>query len=154
MDTSDWIALAALLVSVATAGTALWQHRRSERRADVTAFLHWLPARAPIRVHENEVTVGYHLVLWNRGPSRATEVDVAVLFVDDGTTEHLPLTDVAEGEFPLAVLEAGARYPVPWALGEDGLARNDERRFVLALSWTDSRRHSLRLPIRRGNVGS
>jgi hypothetical protein len=154
MDTSDWIALAALFVSVVTAGAALWQHRTSQRRADVTAFLHWLPARAHIRVNEDEVTVGYHLVLWNRGPSRATDVNVAVLFVENDNAEQLPLTDAGDGEFPLAVLEAGARYPIPWALGEDGLARKDERRFMLVLSWTDSRQHTLRVPIRRGNVGS
>src|SRR5690242_2115228 len=154
MGTSDWIALAALVVSVGTAAATLWQRHRAQRRADVTAFLHWLPARAPIRIGDGSVSVGYHLVLWNRGPARARDVDVSVLFVADGSEEVLPLTDTTPDEFPLTLLESGARYPVPWALGQDGLARADERRFVLLLSWRDSRSRTLRIPIRRGNTGS
>jgi hypothetical protein len=154
MDNSDWIALAALIISVGTAGVAWWQRRVSQRRADVTAFLHWLPARAHILVDNKSVFVGYHLVLWNRGPNRATEVNVKVHFVDGHDEKQLALTDVAAGEFPLAQLEAGARYPIPWALGSDGLAFVEERRFVLTLSWTDSGDRSLRIPVRRGNSGA
>ncbi|RJS47416.1 hypothetical protein [Nocardioides cavernaquae] len=155
MVTSDWIALSALIVSVGTAIFTLSWRWISLRRADVTAFLHWLPARAYISVDGcDDVSVGYHLVLWNRGPARARLVDVEVHFMDGEEAETLRLTDVAPGELPLAQLDPGARYPIPWALGEDGLARSDERRFVLTLSWTDSRSRSVQVPIRRGNVGS
>lgn len=154
MDTSNWISLSALLVSLGTAGVAFWQRRVSQRRADVSAFLHWLPAKAHIRVGVDEVSVGYHLVIWNRGPARASDLDVKVHFMDGMAEEHLRLTDVADGEFPLAHLDPGARYPIPWALGDDGLARKDERRLVLSLSWNDSSHHALRIPLRRGNVGS
>lgn len=154
MVTSDWIALSALIVSVATAIFTLSWRWISLRRADVTAFLHWLPARAYIQVDGSEVSVGYHLIVWNRGPARARLVDVEVHFNDGEKPEVLRLTDIADGEFPLEQLDPGARYPIPWALGEDGLARADERRFVLTLTWTDSRRRRLRVPIRRGNVGS
>jgi hypothetical protein len=77
-----------------------------------------------------------------------------VHFVDGNAEEQLRLTDAADGEFPLAQLDAGARYPVPWALGEDGLARKDERRFVLTLTWQDSKARTLRVPVRRGNAGA
>jgi hypothetical protein len=153
MVTSDWIALAALLVSVATAVLTVSWRLISLRRADVTAFLHWLPARTYIQTDSGEVSVGYHLILWNRGPARARKVSVRVAFMDGARPEALRLTDVREGELPLPQLDAGARYPIPWALGSDGLARADERRFILTLSWTDSRPRTLSLPIRRGNVG-
>ena len=153
MVTSDWIALAALLVSVATAVLTMSWRLVSLRRADVTAFLHWLPARTYIETDGGEVSVGYHLILWNRGPARAKRVNVKVQFMDGDRPEALRLTDVREGELPLERLDPGARYPIPWALGADGLARAEERRFVLTLSWTDSTSRTLRLPIRRGNVG-
>lgn len=154
MVTSDWIALSALLVSVATAVLTLSWRLISLRRADVTAFLRWLPARTYIQTGSGEVSVGYHLVLWNRGPARARRVSVKVQFMDGDRPETLRLTDLGEGELPLAQLDPGARYPIPWALGADGLARAEDRRFVLTLTWTDSRQRTLQLPIRRGNVGS
>jgi hypothetical protein len=154
MDLSNWIALGALVVSAATAGYAWHQGRTAARRADVTAFLNWLPARAYINVGGSEVSVGYHLVLWNRGPARARDVDVVVRSPGTAAGADLRLTDIRPDELPLSHLDAGARYPIPWALGADGLAMKDERRFVIHLSWTDSRRQVVEIPVRRGNTGT
>lgn len=153
MDASDWIALAALTVSVTTAVYAWRRGLAAARRADVTAFLNWLPARAYLKVGESDITVGYHLVLWNRGPARATNVSVSV-HTAEHPHKHVRLTDVRADEFPLSSLDPGARYPIPWALGEDGLESKDERRFLLKLTWSDSTDHAIEIPIRRGNAGA
>jgi hypothetical protein len=153
MKSSDWIALAALVVSLATASLTWWERWASRRRADVTAFLHWLPAKAAVAVGGSTVSVGYHLVLWNRGPARAADVSVEIQQFGSGTGQAVELTDAQEGELPLSGLEPGARYPIPWALGRDGLQFAHERRFEAVLTWSDSRRRTLHIPLRRGNVG-
>jgi hypothetical protein len=53
------------------------------------------------------------------------------------------------------VLDPGGRYPIPWALGEDGLEFAADRRFEVEVTWRDGAgKQSRRIPLRRGNIGS
>jgi hypothetical protein len=156
MDTGDSIALAALVVSVATAGVAGWRSWSSGRRAEVGAYFRWLESRAWVRLPSGEViTVGYHLVLVNRGPRRAEQVDVEVYRRRGSERQQTKLTDLQPGELPLDVLDPGGRYPIPWALGQDGLEFADDRRFEVEVTWRDrAGKQSRCIPLRRGNIGT
>jgi hypothetical protein len=156
MDTSDRIALVALLVSIATAGIAGWRSWSNERRADVSAYFRWLESRAEVVLPSGKkVTVGYHLILANRGPRRAEQVHVEVYRRRGSERQRAELTDLQPGELPLDVLDPGGRYPIPWALGEDGLRFADDRRFEVEVTWRDGAgKESRCIPLRRGNIGT
>jgi hypothetical protein len=90
----------------------LTYQRAAERKADVTVSFHWLTAMATVVLPGREpLRAAYHLVLANRGPASARQVD---LKVSDPSGRPLSLLDVAPGEFPLEVLDDGSRYPIPW----------------------------------------
>jgi hypothetical protein len=72
----------------------------------------------------------YNLVLWNRGPASAKDIS---LRARSPSGDELRLLDLAEVEFPLSRLDAGARYPIPWLLSE----HQSGRLFICDLSWID-----------------
>lgn len=147
---SDWvassIALGALLVSALTAYLT-WRWRVRDRRgADMTAYFHRNNEMAKVYIDEERLLVGYNLVLWNRGPGKASDV-AFVAYNAAGTA--LQLRDVEPDEFPLSVLEAGARYPIPWALQN----KEHGRHFRCDLEWRDGNgMQSVTLPLRRGET--
>lgn len=155
MGMSNIIALAALVVSVVTAGVAWRNSRATERMADVSGYFHWLPSKASVLLPSGDtIYVGYHLVLANRGPHRAEQVDLKVYLRRRGSDrQEVVLADLESNELPLEVLDRGGRYPIPWALG-NGLEFLDERRFEVELTWMDGNgSHKRRIPLRRGNIG-
>jgi hypothetical protein len=152
---SDIIALIALVVSIATAIYASWW---KERAANVGADFYWLPHLAEILLPSGEtVEVGYHLVLHNRGPHRASNVNVKFYRFDkaSGRTEVV-LAAIEPAELPLEVLDIGVKYPIPWALGETGTDFRKERRFDVEMEWSDGRcrRQKRRIALREGNIGN
>jgi hypothetical protein len=133
---SDWLsAFFAGLAVLVSAGTWFAQRRypsATESRADVSVSFHWLTARARVVVPGREpLHAGYHLVLENRGPALATNVNLVVRNADGA---ELKLLDVAKGEFPLPRLDAGVRYPIPWMY--EPFTRH-ARRFLVSVSWND-----------------
>lgn len=144
----------ALLVSIITAVWVGFGARRAAKRADVTAYFHWLTATARIRLPDgSEMNTGYHLVLRNRGPANAREVTVKVAQPDGG---ELQLVSIDPNELPLSILDAGSRYPIPFVLaGGVHEGRSGYRRFVVTLTWRDDRRqiNTKRIPLRRGQTG-
>ncbi|BDZ57656.1 hypothetical protein [Barrientosiimonas endolithica] len=149
---SQWlgivIAAAALALSLYTLVTQELRGRRAERRADMTVSFHWLTSRAYVELEGREpVMAGYHLVLSNRGPAAATDVDVTLR---DESGRQLRLLDVERGELPLAEMAAGARYPIPWAYEP---FRQHSRRFEATLTWADGNGNQQRVvPLRRGQL--
>jgi hypothetical protein len=150
VTTSDWvtsaIALAAFAVSALTA-YATWRWRVIDRRgAGMTVYFHRNSEMAKVHVGEETIPVGYNLVLWNRGPGVAREISAAA-YNAEGVL--LQLVDVEDHEFPLSVLEAGARYPIPWLLER----KEQGRHFRCTVAWTDGNgRHEATLPLRRGET--
>jgi hypothetical protein len=125
--------------------------------ADVTAYFQWLLSKASVLLRSGDtISVGYHLVLANRGPHRAEKVNVKVYLSGQPVNrQEVVLADVVPGELPLEVLDSAGRYPIPWALGESGLEFVDERRFDVELKWVDANgSQARRVPLRRGNIGS
>lgn len=145
----------AVLISVITAACVAIDARRAAKRADVTAYFHWLPATARIRLASGgAIDTGYHLVLRNRGPADAQEVTVKVAQPDGG---ELQLVSIDPNEFPLSTLDAGSRYPIPFALaGGVHEGKSGYRRFVVTLTWRDGggkKVNTKRIPLRRGQTG-
>lgn len=148
-----WVATGIALVSLAVSAVTFivsWRHQRShERAADVTVYFHWLVAYSKVRLKSGaDRRAGYNLVLWNRGPSAATGVDITIYDND----RHLrTLADSPPEEFPLERLDSGARYPIPWVLDND--SQGESRRFTVDISWHDgngTQKHTL--PLRRGQI--
>lgn len=159
MDAKTNIAIAALVVSILTAAITGWRALARARKADVSAYFNWLPAFAYIDLPSGDkVRVGYHLVLQNRGPHRARNVNVRVYAIGQGSDwQEALFTDIRPEELPLESLDSETRYPIPWALGEDGMEFRRERRFEVELAWKDSRlrrRQVRRIPLRKGNIGN
>ncbi len=99
-----------------------------------------LVGREPLRA-------GYHLVLTNRGPAAAHEVDI---HVRDSFGQKLILLDVGKDEFPLEILDADSQYPIPWLY--EPFTRH-ARQFSATVRWTDGEgRHERTVPLRRGQV--
>ena len=148
----DWLStLFAGLAVFVSVGTWFAQRRyqsAAERRADVTVSFHWLTARATVVVPGRDpLHAGYHLVLENRGPALATNVNLVVRNVNG---VKLKLIDVDAGEFPIPRLEASVRYPIPWLY--EPFTRH-ARRFLITVSWNDrTGSHTRELPLRRGQV--
>lgn len=144
----------AILVSAGTAVSVALGARRAAKRAQVTAYFHWLTASARVTLPSGGYTqTGYHLVLRNRGPADAREVTVSVAGTDGA---KLPLIAVGRDEFPLSVLDSGGRYPIPFALaGDVHEGPSGYRRFMVTLTWRDGRRklNCRRIPLRRGQTG-
>jgi hypothetical protein len=144
------IALGSLAVSVVTLAASLWHQHRYERAADVTVYFHWLVAYSQVKLKNGEDRrAGYNLVLWNRGPSAATNVDITIY---GPTGDRRTLADSPQWEFPLARLDSGARYPIPWVLDDD--SQGESRRFTVDVSWRDGNRRPKKhtLPLRRGQI--
>lgn len=156
LDTSDVIAALALVVSVVTAGLAFYQRWRDGRRAEVTAYFQWLDSLSRVPVgDEGFRQVGYHLVLWNRGPSAATCVAVKACGLrSSGEQVPVRLAALLPGEMPLSILDVDGRYPIPWLLDDEAdLEFHKSRRFDVELTWRDRRgRRKTTVPLRRGNV--
>jgi hypothetical protein len=138
----------AVLISL---GTWLQQHlyrKAAEKRANVTVRFHWLTVQATVTPPGREpLRAGYHLVLTNRGPATAREVD---LEVKDAAGNTLTLLDLQDGELPLPVLDAGAEYPIPWLY--EPFTRH-QRRFSATVRWTDDAEGGSRyVPLRRGQT--
>lgn len=138
----------AVVVSIFT-----WYEQRryqaaAERRAHVSVRFHWLTDHAEVALPGREpLHAGYHLVLDNRGPAAAHEVDIDV---KGSSGQMLTLLDVGEGEFPLQVLDADGQYPIPWLY--EPFTRH-ARRFSATVRWTDGDGHHERtVPLRRGQV--
>ncbi|MBE1551855.1 hypothetical protein GGC64_005942 [Mycobacterium sp. OAS707] len=151
------IAFAALLVSLVTAAATWWMSRVKAKRAHVSAEFHWLREYAYITLPSGEESrVGYHLVLTNDGPHCATNVNVKVYPGGRASDwKELVLTDVTPDELPLSVLDSGGRYPIPWALGKDGMECRNMRRFEIELEWYDGHgKQTRRIPLRKGNFHS
>ncbi|TCC11188.1 hypothetical protein [Kribbella soli] len=142
------VSAAALLVSVVV---AVIQHRRRVREnnaAQVAAYFFRLPEKAQVILNDGAVVwVGYHLVLWNRGPGPASAVSVTM---KDEHGADLELQACPADEFPLAVLDVDGRYPIPWVVAP----RLDGRRRATAhLEWKDGNGNQRRtVPLRRGHV--
>ncbi len=149
---SDWLSAIFAGLAVLVAGGTWYAQRRyqsaAERRADVTVRFHWLTALATVVVPGREpLQAGYHLVLENRGPASAHQVD---LEVRDAGGRQLTLLDLAPDEFPLPTFDAGGRYPIPWLY--EPFTRH-ARRFVVTVRWDDGAGHHEReLPLRRGQL--
>jgi hypothetical protein len=144
------IAVAALAVSAWTATTNHIRRYREIRHAEVTVYFTWLTKAATVRpaAGGDEHRAWYHVVICNRGPAIAQQVDLKVL---DSRGKEVVFVDSPKGEFPLKRLDAGARYPIPWALG-DG-SQEKARRFEAKVSWTDGNgRQTRELPLRRGQI--
>ena len=151
---ADWVSVAiAFLALCIAAGVAIdnYQHRRRRaQQADVTVYFHWLSDLAPIELSSGEVIdTGYHLVLWNRGPAPAQNVDLEI-FDPKGVPLRLLACD--DDEFPIPLLESGVKYPIPWLVDAPAAAHR-ARRFHAKLTWTDDRGPRRRvIPLRRGQV--
>jgi len=149
---SDWIGVAIAGLALLLSGYTWFAQRRrqtlADRRADVTVALHWLPVRAKVSIAgKGEYEAGYHLVVTNRGPSAARDVDVLLI---DSNGRSLTLLDLDPGELPLTVLDADGRYPIPWVY--EPFTRH-ERRFEATVSWRDDAgKHQRRVPLRRGQL--
>jgi hypothetical protein len=145
------IALLSLAVSALTFLVTQSHQRRHERAADVTVYFYWLVAYSKVKLESGEDRqAGYNLVLWNRGPSAATEVHITI---HDPAGDRRTLADSPRGEFPLKRLDSGARYPIPWVLDDD--SQGKYRRFSIDVSWRDgngTQNHTL--PLRRGQVST
>jgi len=158
VSTFEWwtIGLAALAVAVSlvTAVSVALGARRAAKRAAVTVYLHRLNDMARIVLPTGGVAqTGYHLVLRNRGPADATQVRVTVAGPDG---QELKLEALDAGELPLASLDAGSRYPIPFVLpGGVHEGRRGYRRFTVLLVWRDGRSSENRkiIPLRRGETG-
>ena len=150
MDTSEWvtssIALAALLLSAATA-YATWRWRVVDRRAAaLTAYFHRNSEMAQVYVGGETLAVGYNLVVWNQGPGRAANVSFGAVNVNG---DELRLLELQDGELPLSVLDPGARYPIPWLVEP----RERGRHFRCRIDWTDGNgSHTVVVPLRRGET--
>ena len=120
----------------------------AQRRADVAVSFHWLTARAKVVIPGREpLCAGYHLILDNRGPALATDVN---LVVQDADGTQLTLLDIAPSEFPLSRLDAGVRYSIPW-LYEPFTPH--ARRFIFTVTWNDEAGpQEWELRLRRGQV--
>lgn len=148
-----WVATGIALVSLAVSAVTFivsWLHQSSqERAADVTVYFHWLVAYSKVKLKSGEDRrAGYNLVLWNRGPSAATGVDITI-YDNDG--HRRTLADSPPEEFPLKRLDSGALYPIPWVLDND--SQGESRRFTVNVSWHDGngmKKHTL--PLRRGQI--
>lgn len=138
----------AVAVSIYTWHVQRSAERAANKRAHVTVYFHWLTARATVRLPDNsQVQARYHLVIHNRGPATAREVNVEV-FDRDG--QKLRLLDLSKGELPLGLLDAGIRYPIPWIV--EPFERH-ARRFRARLSWVDDEGpHERSIPLRRGQL--
>ncbi|MDQ2849754.1 MAG: hypothetical protein M3Y49_03300 [Actinomycetota bacterium] len=116
--------------------TWLAQHRRqvlAERQADVSVAFHWLSTRAHVTIPgHGDFDAGYHLVLTNKGPAAARDLDVQLTDSDD---HPLKLLDLVPGELPLVILDNDGRYPIPWIY--EPFSRH-ARRFEAMVSWTDN----------------
>ncbi len=151
---SAWVSAVFAGLAVVVAIWTWYAQRRertaAERRARVTVSFHWLPVRAKVQVRDGRtLEAGYHIVLVNRGPAPARDVN---LRLSNSAGQELELLDVAPDEMPLAVLDVDGRYPIPWLY--EPFSRHS-RRFVATLSWTDSEgRHERMVPLRRGQVPS
>lgn len=149
---SNWLStIFAGLAVLVSAGTWFAQRRHQSaaaRRADVSVSFHWLTSRAKVVVPGREpFLAGYHLVLENRGPASATNVNLVARSAEGA---ELELLDVGQGEFPLSRLDAGVRYPIPWIY--EPFTRH-ARRFLVTVSWTDHEgAHEREFPLRRGQV--
>ncbi|CUR54368.1 hypothetical protein [Nocardioides sp.] len=149
---SDWVGVVIGGLALGLSGyTWIVQHRRqvlADRAADVTVAFHWLRVRAHVTIPgRGEFQAGYHLVLTNRGPAAARNVDVRL---SDSDGHPLTLLDLVPGELPLAVLDADGRYPIPWIY--EPFSRH-ARRFEAIVSWTDDAGpHQRRVPLRRGQL--
>lgn len=158
VSTFEWwtIVLAALAVavSIGTAVSVARGARRAAKRAAVTVYLHRLSDIAQVLLpNGGAAQTGYHLVLRNRGPADATQVRVTVVGPDG---EELRLEALDAGELPLASLDAGSRYPIPFVLpGDVHEGRRGYRRFTVLLEWRDGRSRENRkaIPVRRGETG-
>jgi hypothetical protein len=115
----------------------------------MTAYFQRNVVPAKVLLADGEMRLaGYHLVLWNRGPAQARQVGLRAY---DASGEVLDLLDIAPDEFPLDALDAGARYPIPWAIAD--IKVQNRRRFSCTLEWTDPRGfRTTTLPLRRGQV--
>jgi hypothetical protein len=149
--TGEGIALAAavlaVLVSVTTAYLS-WRWRMEDtRKAELTLYFHRNSEKAQVVTTSGKVRqVGYNLVIWNRGPSVAKDIELSV-FDEDGS--QLQLLDVAPDEFPLDCLDPGTRYPIPWVISHAA----HRRRFRCSVTWWDNRgQHHRSLPLRRGQT--
>lgn len=151
---SDW-------VGIIIAGLALglsiftWaaQNRRLaalERRADVSVYFHWLSSRARVAIPGREdILVGYHLVVVNRGPAAA---ELVSLTIKDAEGRSLKLLGLDPNELPLSVLDVNGRYPIPFAYEPFTPAA---RRFEVSLTWSDGDGpHTRVVPLRRGQLPS
>jgi hypothetical protein len=152
MSNSDWLSpLIAGASLVLSAAAVVWQYRYRrdhDRRADVTVAFHWLTSSAAVVLPGREpIYAGYHLVIANRGPAVARNVGLAV--EEPGGTA-LKLLDIADDELPLAILDAGSRYPIPWVV--EPFTRH-ARRFTARLTRDDADGHQKRVvPLRRGQL--
>jgi hypothetical protein len=151
VTTADWVSSGIALAAFATSALVAyftWRWRIIDRRgADMTVYFHRNSEMAKVHVPSGEIQlVGYNLVLWNRGPSTATAVGFRV-YNRDG--QELSLVDLDDDEVPLSLLEAGARYPIPWLLP----SKQTGRHFRCDLSWHDGNGdHALTIPLRRGET--
>ncbi len=149
---SDWIGIIIAGLALALSiFTWLVQYRRQlavERRAEVTVFFHWLSSKALVEEPQHgPISVGYHIVLQNRGPAAAWEV---LLTIRDARRRTLTLIDLQPNELPLSVLDVNASYPIPFAY--EPFLRH-ARRFEATLSWTDGDGpHERTVPLRRGQL--
>jgi hypothetical protein len=150
-----WVATGVALGSLALSA---WNYlvssrlqRKHEAAADVTVYFHWLPAYSKVRLKSGKLRrAGYNLVLWNRGPSEATCVDIVIY---DKYGNPRTLADSPEDEFPIRRLDSGALYPIPWVLDND--SQGESRQFSVDVSWIDGngiKKHTL--PLRRGQIGA
>lgn len=151
MVTGESIALGtsviAVLISLAAAYLS-WRWRVEDTRgAEVTIYFHRNTEKAQVVTPSGKTRlVGYNLVIWNRGPSVAKDIELSV-FDESGNEIHL--LDVADDEFPLDCLDPGTRYPIPWIISHAGT----RRRFRCSVTWWDDKGNHIRsLPLRRGQT--
>lgn len=149
---SEWlgITIAGLALGVSIV-TLVVQHLRQaalERRAEVSVYFHWLSSMARVAIPGREdVSVGYHLVILNRGPAAAERVS---LTIKDAEGRTLKLLDLHPNELPLSVLDVNGRYPIPFVY--EPFTRH-ARRFEVTLTWSDGDgQHTRVIPLRRGQV--
>jgi hypothetical protein len=149
----DWLgalfAGAALVLSALVAHDSYRSRGRASRTANVTAYFHRVSEFA--RVVATDGTswrAGYHLVVWNQGPSAATGIRVDIR---DAKGDPVPLADFAPDELPLPRLDPAGRYPIPWLpTGEEQRA---QRRFEVTVTWSDGNgTHEHVVPLRRGQT--
>jgi hypothetical protein len=156
---TDWlsttIAGIALLVSVLTAAAAFLQNRRRSRTADVTAYFFRNHVEARVDLPDRAIHVRYNLVICNQGPATANNVELEVR--RPGRDDAVSLASVEDGEFPLARIDRGGKYPVQFAPNIEEFFDNKRhplvRRFDVVLRWTDDNGpHEKLVPLRRGQA--